>query len=131
MEGSFIWTPTGLTTLTGSLYRLIQAPQSAGTNGFVLTSVRLVVHHELRRNILLQGRGSAQVAQYLQGGTQNNFTIGGGISWLLSRYVRLSLDYDAIKQSGASGFSTPTNPNTVTLGQYSQSLVALTLHVGL
>jgi hypothetical protein len=131
MEGSFIWTPTGLTTLTGSLYRFIQPPQSAGTNGFVLTSARLVVDHELRRNILLQGRGSAQAAQYLQGGTQTNFTFGGGISWLLNRNVRLSLDYDAIKQSGTTGFSTPSNPNTVTLGEYNQSLVALTLHMGL
>ena len=45
--------------------------------------------------------------------------------------LRLSLDYDAIKQSGTTGFSTPSNPNTVTLGEYNQSLVALTLHVGL
>jgi hypothetical protein len=79
----------------------------------------------------LQGRGSAQAAQYLQGGTQTNFTFGGGISWLLNRNVRLSLDYDAIKQSGTTGFSTPSNPNTVTLGEYNQSLVALTLHMGL
>jgi hypothetical protein len=131
VEGSVVWNPTGLTTVTGSLYRLIQSPQSAGTNGFVLTSARLVVDHELRRNILLQARGSAQLAQYLQSGTQTNFTFGGGLSWLLNRNVRLSLDYDAIKQSGTTGFSTPSNPNTVTLGEYNQSLVALTLHVGL
>jgi hypothetical protein len=131
VEGSVIWTPTGLTTVTGSIYRLVQAPQSEGTAGFVLSSARLVVDHELRRNILLQARGSAQLADYFQGGTQTNFTYGAGISWLLNRYVRLSLDYDAIRQSGTTSFSTPSNPNTVTLGAYNDNLAALTLHFGL
>jgi hypothetical protein len=131
VEGSVTWTPTGLTTVTGSVYRLVQAPQSQGTAGFVLSSVRLVVDHELRRNVLLQARGSAQLADYFQGGSQTNYTFGAGVSWLFNRYARLSLDYDAIKQSGTTGFSNPASPNTVTLGAYNDNLAALTLHVGL
>lgn len=33
-EGSVIWTPTELTTLTGTISRAIEDPQSAGTNGY-------------------------------------------------------------------------------------------------
>jgi hypothetical protein len=131
IQGSAIWTPTGVTTVTGTLTRQIQAPQSAGTNGFVLTSAHLVIDHELRRNILLQGRGGIQYAQYLAEGTQTNFTAGAGVTWLLNRNLRLSLDYDITQQSGNSGVSNPLNPDTFTSGNYSQSLVALTLHVAL
>ncbi len=131
VSATVIWTPTGVLTATGTLSRAVQAPQSAGTNGFVLTSANLVVDYELERNILLQGRGGAQYAQYLQGGAQSNFTLGGGVSWLLNRKLRLSLDYDSTRQSGAVDFSTPSNLNTLVTSSYSQTLVALTLHVAL
>lgn len=129
VQASVIWTPTGTVTVSGTLTRAVQAPQSAGTNGFVLTSANLVADYEFRRNILFQARGGLQYAQYLQGGAQTNFTVGAGASWLLNRNLRLSLDYDTTQQSGSTKFSTPLNPNTVTSGQYNQSLVTLTLHV--
>lgn len=129
VQASVIWTPTGTVTLTGTLTRSVQAPQSAGTNGFVLTSANLIADYEFRRNILLQARGGLQYAQYLQGGAQTNFTLGAGVSWLLNRNLRLSLDYDTTVQSGTTTFSTPINPNTLVSGQYNQSLLALTLHV--
>jgi hypothetical protein len=128
MQGSVVWTPTGLITLTGTLTRSVQAPQSAGSNGFVLTSGNLVVDYEYERNILFQGRGGIQYAQYLQGGKQTNLTLGGGISWLLNRTMRLSLDYDYTEQTGATGVSA-ANPDALTSGEYSQGLAALTLHV--
>jgi hypothetical protein len=131
VQGSIIWSPTGLITVTGSLTRSVAAPQSAGTNGFVLTSGKLVGDYEFRRNILLQGRGGIQYAQYLQGGAQTSFSFGGGASWLLNRNLRLSLDYDATQQSGTTNFSTSLNPNTLVTGHYDQSLVALTLHAAL
>jgi hypothetical protein len=129
VQGSVVWTPTGLVTLTGTLTRSVQATQTAGSNGFVLTSANLVVDYEYERNILFQGRGGLQYAQYLQGGTQTNVTVGGGISWLLNRKMRLSLDYDYAQQTGARGVSMSANPNALTTGQYTQSLAALTLHV--
>lgn len=131
VQASVIWTPTGTITLTGSLTRSVQAPQSAGTNGFVLTSANLVGDYEFRRNILVQARGGLQYAQYLQGGAQTNFTVGAGVSWLLNRNLRLSLDYDTTEQTGTTNFSTPLNPNTLISGHYNQSLLALTLHVAL
>jgi hypothetical protein len=131
VQASVIWTPTGVVTLTGTLTRAVQAPQSAGTSGFVLTSANLVADYEYRRNILFQARGGLQYAQYLQGGAQTNFTVGAGVSWLLNRNLRLSLDYDTTEQTGTSNFSTPLNPNTLISGSYNQSLLALTLHVAL
>jgi hypothetical protein len=131
VQASVIWTPTGLVTLTGTLTRAVQAPQSAGTNGFVLTSANLVTDYEYRRNILFQARGGLQYAQYLQGGAQTNFTVGAGVTWLLNRNLRFSLDYDTIEQTGTTNFSTPLNPNTLTSSRYNQSLIALTLHVAL
>jgi hypothetical protein len=129
IQASVIWTPTGTVTVSGSLTRSVQAPQSEGTNGFVLTSANLVTDYEFRRNILFQVRGGVQYGQYLQGGAQTNLTAGAGVSWLLNRNLRLSLDYDTTEQSGSTKFSTPINPNTVVSGQYNQSLLALTLHV--
>jgi hypothetical protein len=129
VQASVIWTPTGTVTVTGTLARAVQAPQSAGTNGFVLTSANLIADYEFRRNILFQARGGLQYAQYLQGGAQTNFTVGTGVSWLLNRNLRLSLDYDTTVQSGSTNFSTPINPNTLVSGHYNQSLLALTLHV--
>lgn len=135
MEASVIWTPTGLTTLTGKLSREIEDPESAGTNGYVFTQAGLVVDHELLRNVFLQGRGGIEYAQYLQngGGTQTSFSIGGGVTWLLNRNVRLSLDYDFTKLTGSSSTPTtnPLNQTTVSTGSFSQSIAALTVHVAL
>ena len=90
VEASAIWTPTGLTTVTGTLSRDIEDPQSAGTNGYVLTQARLVVDHELMFNVFLQGRGGIQYAEYLQtgGGTQTSFNVGAGATWLISPRIR-------------------------------------------
>jgi hypothetical protein len=131
IEGSVLWTPSGLTTLTGTLSRAIEDPQSAGTSGHVLTAVQLRMDHEYRRNILLALRGGVQYAQYLQGGTQTSFSLGGGITWLLNRHVRLSLDYDYSQQTSGSQATTPQNPNTQTTGAFSQGVAALTLHLAL
>jgi hypothetical protein len=138
-SASVIWSPTGLTTLTGTLSREIEDPESGGTNGFALTSARLVADHELRRNVFLQARGSINYAEFLQsgGGTETNYTLGAGATWLLNRNMRLSLNYDYTQQIGTSGTNFVTTPNgfdeltTLTTAPYTQHLVALTLHVGL
>jgi hypothetical protein len=131
VEGTAIWTPTGVLTLTGTLSRSIEDPQSAGTNGYVLTQSGLVVDYELLRNVLLEGRGGVQYAQYLQGGSQLSGTFGGGATWLINRNMRLSLNYDRTQQSSVNDTATATpGVETETSGQYEQDLVALTLHIG-
>jgi hypothetical protein len=131
IEGSVIWTPSGVTTVTGVISRAIEDPQSAGTHGYDLTQARVVVDREVTRNLFLQARGGIQFAQYLQAGTQTNLTIGGGATWLLNRSMRLSLDYDFTAQTGASHPETVSNLGTLTSGQYNRSFLALTLHLAL
>jgi hypothetical protein len=126
-----IWTPTGVLTLTGVLSREIEDPESADTNGFVLSQARLVVDYELLRYVLLQGRGAFENANYLQGGSQNAITFGGGVTWLLNRNLQLSLSDDYTRQTSAGNISQSSAPNAQQTGAFNQNLLALTLHVGL
>jgi hypothetical protein len=131
VEGSVIWTPTGLTTVTGTVSREIEDPASAGTNGYVFTQARVVVDHEYERNILLEARAGIQNAQYLQtgGGSQTNVLIGAGVNWLLNRNLRLSLDYDFTKQTNGGGSPTISFQGGVTSLAYTQSVAMLAMHV--
>jgi hypothetical protein len=132
-EGSVIWTPTDLTTLTATLLREIEDPQSAGTNGYSLTQANLVLDHEFMRNVFLQAHGRVQYAQYLQtgGGTQTGLGIGGSVSWLLNRRVRLSLGYDFNQITGSSNGINALNQYTSQSSEFTQQQVALTVHFAL
>ena len=129
-EGQLIWQPTELTTVTGSLSRLIEDPQSAGTSGYILTNARVAVDHELRRDIILHGAIGVQYAQFLQGSAQSNFTTNIGAGWLINRNMQLSFSYYFTKQIGSSG-TTTINPASVTTAAFSQNMVALALHLAL
>lgn len=129
-----IWTPTGLTTVTASLSRTMEDPAAEGTAGYLFTSARIVVDHELLRNVLLQGRTSYLIANYLQGGgSQNAFTVGAGVTWLLNRNLRLSLDYDFTDQTNGnpSTFNGVPNATTVGTGPFNRNLALLTLRFAL
>lgn len=151
-EANVIYTPTGLTTLTGFVRRQIEDPQSEGTAGYTFTTTGLVVDHELRRNVLLQGRGSFQAAEYFQStGTTTSYSLGGGANWLVNRRVRLSADYDFTQQSGPGNatvvgtqvLNSPLNLNqqvsasvgqqlnTLTTGNYSRNVVLFGIHLAL
>lgn len=132
--GQAIWTPTGLTTVTGSIARTIEAPASVGNSGFTYTTASVGADHELYRNILLQGQVSVQLAQYLQGGgSQTSYTLGAGASWLLNRNVRLSLNYTFTEttSSQATTFNGTPNITTTNSGPSSGNLAFLALHLGL
>jgi hypothetical protein len=89
------------------------------------------VDHELRRNIFLQANGLIQHAQYLPSGTQTQFSGGAGISWLLNRVIRLSLDYGFTTSSTVSGVSKSSALEVQSVNQYTQNLIALTVHFAL
>jgi hypothetical protein len=118
-QGAVIWTPTGLTTVTATLARTIEEPSAQGSSGYVYTRADLGVDHELFRNLLLQARAAFLNANYLQGGgTETSWRLGGGVTWLLNRNVRLSLDYGHTTQSGVPvpqpGASTTATTATTT-----------------
>ena len=131
IEGSVIWSPTSLTTVDMTISNTIEAPQTGGTNGYILTSGRVSVDHELRRNIFVQANGLIQHAQYLPNGTQTQFSGGAGISWLLNRAIRLSLDYGYTTSSTVSGVAKSSALAVQTANQYTQNLIALTVHFAL
>jgi hypothetical protein len=132
-EGSVIWTPTELTTVTGTLSREIEDPQTAGTNGYTLTQARLVVDHEFLPNFFAQGRVGVQSAQYFQegGGSQFGLDIGAGVTWLLNRKLRVSIDYNFTGITGNGSSANSFNESPATTNSFKQSLVALTLHFAL
>lgn len=153
-EANVIYTPTGLTTLTGYVRRQIEDIQSEGTAGYTFTTTGLVLDHELRRNILLQGRGNFQAAQYFQSsGTTTSYTLGGGVNWLLNRRLRLSFDYDFTQQSGPGnatvvgtqvvntplaanqqaqvGLAGGQTLNTLTTGNYNRNVLLFGVHLAL
>ena len=151
-EANVIYTPTGLTTLTGYVRRQIEDVQSEGTAGYTFTTTGLVVDHEIQRNVLLQGRGSFQAAEYFEStGTTTSYTLGGGVNWLVNRRLRLSADYDFTQQSGPgnatvvgtqvvntplsstqqAGISLGQQLNTLTTGNYNRNVLLFGIHLAL
>ena len=133
VEGSVIWSPTGLTTVTGTVSREIEDPESAGSNGFVATQASLSVDHEVLPNVVLNVRGNVESVAYLQngGGQQTQFTAGVGAFWSLNRNIRLSIGYDYTEQMGSNNASTPGVPSTQTTGAFRQSVAGVALHLAL
>lgn len=104
VELSGIWTPSGLTTVTGSVARRIQDSADESTAGYTGTSARVRVDHEYLRNVLLQASAGFYHNQYRGGGDQTLYTLGAGATYLLNRNVGVSAAYDfAARQSAVSG----------------------------
>lgn len=110
-EGSVAWTPTGLTTVTGTIARRIQDSADETTIGFTETSLRLRVDHEYLRNVLLQANAGLYYGQYNRGTTdQTLYTAGAGADYLLNRNLRVGATYDFIgRTSGGGGTLGTTN----------------------
>lgn len=129
-EAAVIFSPTGLTTVTGSLTRRIQDSADESTVGFTETAARLVVDHEYLRNVLLTANGQATFAEYSQGGgSQTQFFAGAGATWLVNRNVSLAATYEFTKLN-SSGSVRLANGFTLSSG-YSENRYLLQLRLGL
>jgi hypothetical protein len=126
-QANVIWTPTGLTTVTASLLRTIEDPTQEATSGYYYNAVQLRLDHEYLRNVLLDVEGGIQNADYFTGGTQNIYYAGGGATWLLNRWLRLSAHY----QYSRGRSSTTTIGETEFAGPYNQNLFLIGLRAGL
>jgi hypothetical protein len=125
-EAALIWSPSGMTTVTATLTRSIEDAAQEGIAGYTYTSGRLVLDHEYQRNVLLQVYAGVQRADFLQGGGQaSGVSLGGGVTWLLNRNMRLSATYDFTDQRGSS------SPTLLTTGNYTRSVGLLTLRLGM
>ena len=126
VEGSVIWTPTGLTTVTGIASRHIEDSADETTAGYTETLVQLRVDHEYLRNVLLRANAGAYFNQYNRGGgNQVLWTAGVGATYLLNRNMQLSAGYDfSARQSsgrgnlgGGDGVLTPGSVNALGVAQ--------------
>ncbi|WP_148360721.1 outer membrane beta-barrel protein, partial [Acidisphaera rubrifaciens] len=100
-EADLIWNPDGMETVTGRLSRTIEDAAQEGVSGYTWTQASLVWDHEYLRNLLLQVRVGFQWVAFLQGGgDQYAETAGLGATWLVSRYVHVTLTYDHTSQQG-------------------------------
>lgn len=145
-EADVVWTPTGVTTIDGTVTRTIEDPSQQASAGYTLTQARLAVAHEYRRNVVLQAHGAVELAEFLGSGvSQRQYGVGASATWRLNRNMQLTASYDHTSQNGSSnvipvdvgisGALRPTpgvsNVNTLTTGSFNQDVFLLSIHFGL
>ena len=120
------WSPSGLTTITGTLTRSIEDAAQEGVAGYTYTSARLEIDHEYLRNVLLHGGASLQRADFLQGGgAQTSYSVAAGVTWLMNRRMRISAT-----EAFTDLRSTQGQPASLG-GSYFRAVTLLTLGLGL
>ncbi|SNB75487.1 hypothetical protein SAMN07250955_11363 [Arboricoccus pini] len=115
-----VWTPDGLTTVTGTLSRTIQDATAGNQDEYVYTRGRVVVDHEFLRNLLLNASVGAEYADFIESGGDNQtiLTTGVGATWLINRRLKLNAGYQ-FSQSVSDG------PN-----DYNRNILQLRLDIG-
>jgi hypothetical protein len=134
LEGSVSWTPTGLTTITGTAARYIEDSSAEATIGYTETALKLSVDHELYRNIVLNANASVFTDDYAQnGGNQQYYTAGVGATWKLNRTLRLGADYtySSRRSSGTVTYDPPFTLDGVFGGNYSENVFRIRLRFAL
>ena len=144
VEGAATWTPTGLTTITGSAARYIEDSAAENTVGYTETALKLQMDHEYLRNVIFTIHAAYILDDYSGTGagsatSQTYFTGGLGGSYALNRNLRLAADYTYSTRGGG-------NPQTVSAsslntdfaqfggafgGNYSENTFRLTLRFAL
>ena len=110
VEGAVTWTPTGLTTVSATAARYITDATAEATVAKTETALKFSVDHELFRNIILNANARFIEDDYADnGGSQQFYAVGGGVTWRLNRYVRLVADYNFYSRQSQYGTSVVTN----------------------
>jgi len=113
-EATAIWTPTGLTTVTGTLARRIEAALEDTTTGYTENYGQIRVDHEFLPNVLLYGVAGYYIDQYPTFGNQRLASVGVGGNWLLNRNVQLGAGYDFVaRTTGSSSSENALGPSYV------------------
>ena len=120
VEANVTWSPSGLTTITGSATRAIQDAAAEFTQSYTYNEVQLSIDHELLRNLLLRAYVDYQRADNQQGGGHETIeAAGASATWLMNRNMRLSGSYDY------------TTKHATSYGTLSESIVMLRLMLGI
>jgi hypothetical protein len=134
VESSVTWTPSELTTITGTAARYIEDSAAEATVGYTESTLKLNLDHEYSRAIVLNAHGSFYYDDYSQGGgSQSFYTVGGGVTWRLNRNLRLVGNYAHSSRHTES----PTSPNAILPfgevfgGDFSENVFTIQVRVGL
>ena len=131
VEASAIWTPSGLTTVTGTAARRIQDSADETTSGYTENYVQLRVDHEYRPNLLLRANTGVYVTQYQGSGSQSLYTVGTGATYLLNRNMQAGLYYDFTARTSAANINFGTLGTQNTSTNYADNRVILQLQLRL
>jgi hypothetical protein len=134
VEGSAVWTPTGLTTVTGTIARYIQESANENTVGYIESVLKVSVDHEFLPNVLFNASAAAVRDVYSQSeGQQTFYSIGGGVTWMLNTQLRLGLRYDFSNRQSPGGSDTGGGLSNTQIfgGTYSDNRILLQLRIGL
>lgn len=95
-----VWTPTLLDTVTLTGFRQLEDPTSPFALNQIVTTGRLELDHELRRDVFLRGNASVgeSTAQSningLGNDRQTQFQLGASAFWNINRNLRGTISYD-------------------------------------
>jgi hypothetical protein len=134
LEAAVTWTPTELTTITGTAARYIEDSAAEATIGYTETALKLTLDHEYSRAILLNLHGTLYLDDYSQGGDSQSFlTVSAGVTWRLNRNLRLvaAYTYNNRHTSGAGTSNAGLPFGSVFGGDFSENLFTIQVSVGL
>lgn len=103
-EGTVIWAPTQLTTVTLAARRSIEESINQNAVSYTRTLGQVSVDHELRRNVILGAALSVDYRSYDQ--PDINVTDGIGVlsaRWLLNRNMSVVGSYQHVQRLNATG----------------------------
>jgi hypothetical protein len=124
-EAGVTWAPSGMTTVGMTFSRGTADAAQEGVSGLIYSSARLMIDHEVLRNLLLKATAGVQRAEFFQGGYQFGAAAGIGLVWAMNRSVRVSFTYDQSDVQPSHG-----QPGTSSPG-YDRGLGLITFRIGL
>ena len=89
-EGSVIWTPTGLTTVTGLVSRTIEDTVAEGSRRVYLYACRAGHRPRIPTQRAAAGEGRHTIRHTCKGIPRKRALRWAGINWLINRNIRLS-----------------------------------------
>ena len=131
VEASAIWTPSGLTTVTGTAARRIQDSADETTSGYTESYVQLRVDHEYLPNLLLRANTGVYVTQYQGSGSQSLYTVGTGATYFLNRNMQVGINYDFTARTSAANINFGVLGGVNTSTSYADNRVVLQLRLRL
>jgi hypothetical protein len=130
LEGALVWTPTELTTVSATASRYITDTAAEGTIGETETTLKLLIDHELLRNVILHFKAGFGSAGYIGDRPQNVYSVDVGSTWKLNRWLRLGVDYKFVDRESSNVTIPQITQQSVYATAQSYTENVITLQIG-